>query len=82
MWLLCGYCVATVWLLCGYRVATKMFRALSHTDQHSEYERENTRNTKIDLGLEEPHSLPLRGGGRKPLPFEGKAPVTSAESAT
>ena len=22
MWLLCGYCVATVWLLCGYCVAT------------------------------------------------------------
>ena len=22
MWLLCGYCVATVWLMCGYCVAT------------------------------------------------------------
>ena len=26
MWLLCGYCVATVWLLCGYCVVTASLR--------------------------------------------------------
>ena len=47
----------------------KYARGLIHRGQHSDRE-ENTRNTKIDLGSEEPHSLLPSGGRRKAIPLQ------------
>ena len=39
--------------------------------QHSDCEK-NTRNTKIDCGFEEPHSLPPSEGRRKAITLRGE----------
>ena len=55
-----------LWLLWLARQMGPIYRGPSHRGQHSHCG-ENIRNTKNELGFEEPHSLPPSGGRRKAI---------------